>query len=374
MNYIKRDKDIITGKSDLELLYSIKKFPVFMGCTNQPYEKDLYADMNWYISPSSGMIQLDPLLSLDVIYSEDHGSGTIGNIWNEHHNSFYEFIKQNKNIKSVLEIGGSNGNLAKKCLETMDINWKIVEPNPKIEQHNNIEIIKQFFDDKFKSNEKYDAIIHSHVLEHVYDPIMFMNHISNFMKKDSLLIMSVPNLKEMLYRKYTNCLNFEHTYFASEDYIKYFLHILGYKLLKIEYFREDHSIFFCAKKTSSKNKKTSNLEKIYLENKKLFINYINYHKKLIKKINALEENVYLFGAHIFSQYILKFGLNNDKIINILDNDPNKQGKRLYGTNILVKSPDILAKEKSPIVILKAGMYNDEIRQQIINISSNVKFI
>lgn len=105
MNYIKRDKDIITGKSDLELLYSIKKFPVFMGCTNQPYEKDLYADMNWYISPSSGMIQLDPLLSLDVIYSEDHGSGTIGNIWNEHHNSFYEFIKQNKNIKSVLEIG-----------------------------------------------------------------------------------------------------------------------------------------------------------------------------------------------------------------------------------------------------------------------------
>jgi len=374
MNYIQRNKDIITSKSDLELLYTFKDFPVFMGCTEQSESKDLFSDMNWYISPSSGMIQLNPILPLEVIYAEDHGSGTVGNIWNEHHNCFSEFIKRNKEIKSVLEIGGSNGNLARKCTENRDIKWTIIEPNPKIVESDNIKVVKDFFDDNFRSEEKYDAVIHSHVLEHLYDPMTFMNHVANFMKTDSLLIMSVPNLKKMLSEKYTNCLNFEHTYFASEDYVKYFLSTFGYELLKIEYFRQDHSIFFCAKKSFDRNEDTSIPQQFYIDNKKIFEEYISYHENLIKTLNNLEENIYLFGAHIFSQYLLKFGLDSNKVINILDNDPNKQNKRLYGTSIIVKSPEILRNQKSATVILKAGMYNDEIKQQINNINSNIKFI
>ena len=51
---------------------------------------------------------------------------------------------------------------------------------------------------------------------------------------------------------------------------------------------------------------------------------------------------------------------------ILDNDTSKQSKRLYGTRLFVKSPKILAKENNPTVILKAGVYNSEIRKDILN--------
>ena len=59
---------------------------------------------------------------------------------------------------------------------------------------------------------------------------------------------------------------------------------------------------------------------------------------------------------------------------LLDNDINKHGKRLYGSAMLVNSPKILKDENSPIVILKAGVYNDEIKKDILeNINANVTF-
>ena len=53
----------------------------------------------------------------------------------------------------------------------------------------------------------------------------------------------------------------------------------------------------------------------------------------------------------------------------------KENKRLYGTNLKVKSPQILKKEEAPLVILKCGVYNNEIKNQIIkNINSKVIFL
>ena len=75
MKLIKRNNDVITKQEDVVNLYCFKKFPVFMGCTHQEKKLDLLADMNWSISKGSGAIQLNPLLPLEVIYKEQHGSG-----------------------------------------------------------------------------------------------------------------------------------------------------------------------------------------------------------------------------------------------------------------------------------------------------------
>ena len=76
--------------------------------------------------------------------------------------------------------------------------------------------------------------------------------------------------------------------------------------------------------------------------------------------------LYLFGAHVFAQYLIAMGLNTEKIVCLLDNDKNKQGRRLYGTKLKVASPKILADVRDPIVILKAGVYNDEIKEDIVD--------
>ena len=111
----------------------------------------------------------------------------------------------------------------------------------------------------------------------------------------------------------------------------------------------------------------------------MFEDFISYHEDMIEEINlktrSHDGDIYLFGAHIFSQYLISFGLSTKRVISILDNSPIKIGKRLYGTNLKVNSPKILSKSSNPMVILKAGVYNDEIKKDIIeNINPNTSFI
>ena len=175
---INRNYDMVYENNDLELLYTYKKFPVFMGCTNIPIDNDQFHDMNWYISKSSGTIQLNPLLPLNIVYQLSHYSGTIGKLWDEHHSKFAEFILK-FSPENVLEIGGLHGTLAKKCKSFVDIDWTIIDPNASsILSEYNINAIKGFFDENFVPDKNYKMIVHSHLLEHVYDINKFLKNSS----------------------------------------------------------------------------------------------------------------------------------------------------------------------------------------------------
>jgi hypothetical protein len=366
---IKRNNDLIYGNEDLEFLYKHERFPAFMGCVKSSIENDILCDMSWYISKSSGMIQLNPLLPLEIVYQISHYSGSVGKLWDEHHSQFAEFILK-FSPKDVLEIGGLHGTLAKKCKLTSNIDWTIIDPNPSptLLDHK-IHSIKGFFDENFIPNKNYGTIIHSHLLEHIYDVNSFLQNIQKILKKSNgKMMFSVPNMEVMLNRKYTNCLNFEHTYYISEDFIEFYLNKYSFKILQKQYFKDDHSIFYYVE--HDEKIKSSKDINFYKKNKTLFLSYVNHHLNDIQKINDIiskhKGNIYLFGGHIFSQYLISYGLNINNIKYILDNDLNKQKYRLYGTNLIVESPKILKDDPNPLVILKAGVYNNEIRNDILN--------
>ncbi len=376
MKYIERNECVINHTADLEPLYTFKKFPVFMGCTLKTETNDLKADMKWSISKSSGLIQLSSLLPLDILYPEAHGAGCVGGLWKSHHSAFANFIL-NYNINSIFEIGGSHGILAKECNDIKNIDWVILEPNPTPIKGTKARFIKGFFDNKFKYSDPFDAVVHSHLFEHIYEPDLFMKQLSSFIPENKYLFFSVPNMQIMLERKYTNCINFEHTIFLTEPYVDFLLARHGFRLLDKKYFLDDHSIFYVAVRDSSM--KAFELPvNLYDKNNNLYLEYVNYHKGLIstlnEKMNSTKQNIYLFGAHVFAQYLIAFGLDASRIIFILDNDINKQEKRLYGTSLKVKSPKVLKDVENPVVILKAGVYNNEVRQDILNnINSGVVF-
>jgi hypothetical protein len=198
------------------------------------------------------------------------------------------------------------------------------------------------------------------------------------MNDGDLLIFTLPNMQVMLENGYNNCINFEHTVYITEPYVEYFLRKYNFELVEKKYFKEDHSIFYCAKKTN--NKLSFSLKNgLYDKNKSTFQNYIKGHIDDVKKINSIINKtnlpVYLFGAHIFSQYLISFGLDVSRIVCLLDNDTKKENKRLYGTSLVSKSPKILKDVQEPLVILRAGAYNDEIKKDILeNINCKTIFI
>ena len=377
MKLIERTQDVVIGSTDLEDLHTLKNFPIFMGTVEHDQTEDIVCDMSWSISRESGLIQLKKLLPLEILYKSQTTTSSIGAIWTAHHQAFANFINKYKPT-SVLELGGAHGILAKEYQNIDFIPWTILEPNPSPVEGCKAQFIKGFFDDKFTFIKPIDTVVHSHVFEHLYEPDKFLTHLSEFISENGRMIFSLPNLSEWLTRKYTNCINFEHTVYLTEPYVDYLLAKHGFRVVEKEYFSGEHSIFYST--VRDRNVTSIKLDtNLYDLNKKNYIEFVEYHENLISDLNSKIANnsssIYLFGAHVFSQYLIAFGLNTSKVICLLDNDKNKQGKRLYGTNLLVHSPQILRNIDNPTTILKAGVYNAEIKKDILqNINSSAIFL
>ena len=312
MNIIPRNKDLITGNEDLLLIESLPRFPTFVGCVDHNPSEDEFLDMNFYISQGSGMIQINPILPLDVVYKSDHSQGSVGKSWQDHHNKFAEFIHK-QDPKSVFEIGGAHGMLCKAYSKIKNIDWTIIEPNPVASVDSPAKIIKGWFVDATSVPAGVDTIVHSHVLEHLYDPTDFFRSLST-LSPGTKTCFSVPNIKLHIEKKYTNAIQFEHTYSCTKEYIEYWLQRFGFDLIEQEYFA-NHSLFYSAVKTN-RSEQNIPIPNLYDDNNKLMIDFFAYHKNNVKKLNAElnKKPAYLFGAHTFSQYQFAFGLDESKII------------------------------------------------------------
>lgn len=378
MELIERDRCVFTGRRDLELLHSFKSFPVFMGCVEHSRDLDLTSDMNWWISRSTGAVQLSPLIPLDILYQSSHGSGSVGASWLQHHQRLAECISQ-LGCSSVLEIGGGHGVLAQ-CHQKLrpDSSWTIVEPNPTIPESAKLRVIRSVFDKSFQPTQQYDAVVHSHLLEHIYDPAGFLWQLRGLLSAGGYLVFSVPNQEAQFRKNITYVLAFEHTVFLTEDWIQFLLAQNGYIVQEKQYYLADHSVFYVARKVNAEKPAISDPGDRYDFYKKAFSSYIQFHVDMVCRMNkAILQTtlpVYLFGGHVSSQYLLAYGLTPQGISCILDNDPKKHGKRLYGSDLIVRSPHILRGQGPVAVILRQGVFNDEIKKDILtNINPQVEF-
>jgi len=369
--HIERTKSVITG-NNLEIIHKFHNFPVFFGCTDLSKENDLVTDMIWGIDPKCGAIQLTKLVPLEILYQEQHVDGT-GPTWNKYYEDFATFIEYQK-PKNVLEIGGGSGQLAQNVTKNNPkIKWTVIEPNPIIKETNQIKVISGFFGSSLRVENKIDTIVLSQVLEHIYNPREFIIDMANFLSMNGKVIVAYPQLTSWLSKKYTNALNFEHT-ILIDDFIEYLFIEQGFAIKEKNKYK-DHSTFIVAEKKEKKIK--TNIPNKYYEYKSLYLSFISYHEKLVKELNLKIKNtrkpVFLFGAHIFATYLFSFGLDKS-LAGIIDNSKLKQNRRFYGTDFIVSSPLILKELGGVNVILKAGLYNDEIKKDILeNINPNVNF-
>jgi FlaA1/EpsC-like NDP-sugar epimerase len=79
-----------------------------------------------------------------------------------------------------------------------------------------------------------------------------------------------------------------------------------------------------------------------------------------------------YGQKLY--YYLQASKKNIK--GFIDNDPLKQGKRVYGTPVYVYSPDILKtyRETTIYMILYAGPYVDELKLQLNRIHPKIIYV
>lgn len=369
----------VSGSKNFFELFLIKKFPIYMGVVNKNFKFE-FKDLSFKINKDTGSVQINPKIPLKKLYFKPHGSGTIGKTWKNHHLFFFKFLSKNFE-NNVVEIGGGHNSISQ-IINFIKIRKKYnlisFDPNGKKNKKKNHIIVNDFFSKKYlkKIRNKTNLVIHSHLLEHIYNPNQFLKNVYDSLDDKGIHIFSVPNLKFMINKGYANAMNFEHPYYLEEKMIDYLLDKNGFKIVKKKKYL-NHSIFYKTVKINGK-KNTIKSYNNFKNNKKLFKSYFYKLKRDVSKLNLKIKslkNVYLFGAHIFSQMLIFNGLNITKIRGVLDNDKKKQNKYLYGTNLKVFNPQILKKKNKPIIILRAAQYNYEIKNHIIKfVNKNSKFI
>ena len=365
---------VVCDSSLLNDIYHLTDFPSYMGVTEQDPETDKRYSQDWQFCNQCAGVQLKQPIPLEVLYANNHHNGPIGRVWLNHHQKFYSFIRKHSvGSSSILEIGAGDGYLARLVTEkTTKMKYTVVEPSPTF-KNPKVNIVRDVIENRLDEVKNVDVVVHSHVLEHIYQPNVFFQNISESMDIGKVMLMSIPNMEKILKGFGSNSLNFEHTYFLDVNAIKFWSATNGMEIESVEYYL-DHSIFLKLRKTESTCKKQIEFPRRDCEPAKLFVEMWNQIKEFVeeslKVIETNNENLFLFGAHIFSQGFLAQGLPEFLVKGVLDNDPAKQDKRLYGTNLKVMSPIVLRYETTPLVMLSASHYHDEVKKQILGINSN----
>jgi predicted SAM-dependent methyltransferase len=370
---IERKECVLCESSNLREIYRINNLPVFMGVVENYIDDVKVNDLIIDECCECGNIQNKELIDLDLVYMNNHNTTVVGDIWINHYKELNKFIKNNSIGDVILEIGDPSAKLATD-LRFFYKKWIIVEPNPNIGSFENIEIIKDFFTKDFKTDENIKTIVHSHVLEHMYEPLSFLKDSFDILEDGGCIIFSIPNIKWLLENKAlpTGILHFEHTYYIDVDNVEYFLNKCGFKLDTLEYYK-NHSIFIKAIKDVDITSTTIIKNDISIK----FLDIVSYYKFKIESIKdkLADSKYYLYSAHINSQYLLNNGLYIDNIICLLDNSNSKIGKKLYGYNLEIKHPSSIENDYAPIVVVShMGAYIDEIKTNLLKINKKISFL
>ena len=362
----------IMCKGKVRDIHTLKQFPIYMGvsCENS---QDLYSDKVFSACNDCGCVQIKNLIPLDLLYAKSHNAA-IGKTWDKHHLEFCEFIKEYVH-GNVLEIGGGNLKVANNLSDSDRVETiTVFDKNFVADRKSKKIILKNHFFDQSEIKKTPDVIIHTHLIEHLYNPLEDIKKISETLKEGGYMMFAAPIIDKMLEHNFMNAMNFEHTYMLSESMIQNIISYSNLEIVSIKPFSE-YINFYIAKKITTKKI----IKHDYSGQANIISKFCSFYKSEVERIkdqlDTEKENNFIFGAHIFTQYLLGFGLDQDMFTNVLDNDPSKQNNRLYGTSLSVSSPQILKNMINPVVVLKAAMYTEEIKNDIINnINPTTRFI
>lgn len=379
-NTLLRNQCPICGSSEYEKLYRIPKFPVFMGTVAaENIDNYHFESITYMVCKYCDCVFIEELIDPTLLYMNNHNTDIVGATWQKHYEDLVNFVLSSiKSGSNILEIGDPSAKVANPCCESdLVAKWKIVEPNQsKKIFHDKIEYLNLWVEDYDYTSYDHDAVVLSHVFEHLFDPASFLLRLSNESKVGTKLILSIPNLKHILDKGLLSPagLSFEHTFYYDEDILDFLFMSNGWKITKSHNFK-NHSIFI---KATNTKKSVKPILKTAGDNAKKVLQIFEQTKELVDDLNdslKISDGLnYIFGAHIQTQFFCSMGLDSSRLVSILDNSSAKLGNKLYGTDLIVKNPEILIDLNNVRTICHMGVYTNEIKAGIIKINDRVKFL
>jgi hypothetical protein len=172
--------------------------------------------------------------------------------------------------------------------------------------------------------------------------------------------------------KNISVLHNEHTFFVGDEEIRYIFSSYGYSCAATQEFRK-HSLFyqFVYEPATRPMLLCSSSERSLA-----IQTYLSEFERAVRAC-VIDKPCFICPAGHYGQKIYYYlQAYSDYIMGFIDNDASKQGLRVYGTPAHVYSPEILrAHQKNSIcIILYAGPYSGELKQQLNGLHSDISYI
>lgn len=234
---------------------------------------------------------------------------------------------------------------------------------------NNIDTIIGTFE-KFIPQRKYDLLILTHILEHLYNPLQAMNKCCNMQRGDGWILIEVP-LFQRIDRFPPGLFTLEHLNYFSESTLLRLLYLTGYAPYLIEKLFYNNIYPVIAIIAKKEKARSIRLSSDFDRAKTLFVDYLEKNKILWKKIALRlkkelkkEKAIYIWGAGIHTSQLFAFTdiKKHFTIKGLLDSSNTKQGKR-FG-NFMCYSPGKANLRKGDTIIISSYASESEIYENL----------
>ena len=301
---------------------------------------------NFYYS-DSGNAQED----YNNYYTEfnNYKKGIIYSDKDERCNIYLKDKLQNEKIKTIIDYGSGNGKL-KDLLS-------------------DIYTVEEYDIGMTSPEKKYDCLILSHVIEHIYDINTFIEDISKNISDDGLLYIEVPNAE--YYDKISDIcplqeINIEHINFFSKYALNKLLINHNYQAINLidDYFTIKHHKYHVIRGIFSKNKYNVS-----------FKNYLHNGTEQISKYNFTNlkkyDKIYVYGCGQFLFKIFNNICNNTNIINVIDDNPCYLHKKI--ANVEIINFDIYSEIciDGDIVLLSSLIHDKVLKDKILTLNKSI---
>ena len=297
-------------------------------------------------------------------------------------------LSSEKFPQKVLQFGCSDGYtlyrfLEKGAKQVTGIEPSIVSRNYSAEKYG-MSVIPSTIEE-YQSDDKFDLIVATHILEHLYTPDIVLKNIKKNLSNDGLLLIEVP-LWEREDLQPLGVLSFEHLNYFCEDTLSRILQESGYDIIHISknYNINHYPVITIIAKVGVNKKQVydTDVDVIKEKNKKLLTSYLKREhvfwkekeKNIISQSNIFVPT-YIYGGGIHTSQLLSMTniVGKLTITAIFDGSITKQGKHIFDINIL--PPEIIKKIPSGSnIIISSKVFELEIEKRIFSYRNDVNII
>jgi hypothetical protein len=253
----------------------------------------------------------------------------------------------NRTIKKILDYGCGN-NILKNYLNSHFENIDFYDINMN------------------KTLKKYDCIVVSHVLEHIYDLDAFITNFQNLLNNEGYIYIEVPNME--YYENIKDIggplqeINLEHINFFSKYGLSKLMIKHNYITVNIidDFFIINNLNYYVIRGLFKKT-----------VNNNSFNNYLEYGSNQLNNIKPIDyDNLYIYGCgQLLFKVFIKFNLNN--IINIVDDNKYYLGKYIKNKKI-INFENLQEKIKdNDNIFITTIISSKKIINKLINIKKNI---